>query len=355
MPEGRAGGAGRNAASAREPRWSRAPGGSRGSGVSRPQTGGERRRSALAPAKIDLHLGVGPLRPDGLHGLVAVSQSLSLYSRVTLTAEPDSAEDSLVASGPGTELIPQPGALVQRAIRRCFEVARRPPEPVRIEIDTDIPVASGLGGGAADAAAALLAADEVFGLGLGISELAGIAASLGTHVPLALHGGTVLGIGHGESITPMPFRGSALHWVVAMARDGLDAAETYAELDRRRQAGSAPVSVSFDAEGDAIDDGHIDLARALAGGDARAIAANVRNELGGAALALRPALRRALEDGREGGALAALVAGSGPTCLFLCADAEAAVDIATELATSGAAHAIRTASSPVGGARLIEE
>lgn len=327
------------------------------SGVPKAQPGGERRRIAVAPARVGLHVGVGALRGDGLHGLVTVSQSLGMWTRVVVTAEAETGTTTPGFSGPGTEVLAgrrETGTtLVERAVAAAFAAAHRPPEPARIEVRTQIPVAAGLGSGAADAAAALVAADELFGLGLGAEGRAGIARSLGGDVPLALHGGTVLGLGHGEYLTPMPFRGEPLDWVVAMARDGLDAEETYGELDARRERGAAPASASFDVEGRPVDDGHIDLARALAGGDRREIAAHLSNELAGAAVALRPGLRRTLEDGREAGALAGLVAGSGPTCLFLCADEAAALDVATELATRGSAHAARAVVGPVPGAHVV--
>lgn len=321
--------------------------------VTRPQSGETRRRTAAAPAKFNLHLGVGPRRADGLHGIVTVYQSVGLWTHVTMTAEPESGTGTVTFSGPSTYVERGDEDLVRAAVRRCFETAGRPEEAMRVDIDSDIPVRGGMGSGAANAAASIVAANALFGLGLSPAQELGVAQSLGSDVPLCLHGGTMLGIGHGEQVTPMPWRGDPLHWVVAMARAGLGAETVFAELDRMRGAGTAHPSASFDAEDQPVDDGHIDLARALAGGDVDEIAANLYNDLANAVASLRPAIRRTLEDGREAGALAAVIAGSGPTCLLLCRDGASALDVATELATRGSAHAVRAITGPTRGAHII--
>lgn len=318
----------------------------------RPNDGALRSRTAAAPAKLNLHLGVGPLRADGLHGIVTVYQSVGLWTHVRVTADPESSSDTVSFSRSSTNVEHRDGALVRAAVARTFEAAGRPAERVRIDIDTDIPVHGGLGSDSANAAAAIVATNSLFGLGLTASQEMGIAQTLGSDVPVCLHGGTMLGIGHGEQVTPMPWRGEPLHWVVAMARDGIDASEVYAELDRMREAGTARPSVSFDDENRPIDDGHLDLARALATANVDVIAANLYNDLANAVATLRPSVRRTLEDGREAGALAAVIAGSGPTCVLLCLDGAAALDVATELATGGRAHAVRTATGPTRGAHV---
>lgn len=320
--------------------------------ATRPHPGETRRRTAAAPAKVNLHLGVGPKRADGLHGIVTVYQAVGLWTHVTMTAEPESGSGAVTFSGPSTYVERGDGALVRAAVRRCFESAGRPEEGVRVDIDSDIPVRGGMGSSAANAAASIVAANSLFGLELSTAQELEVAQSLGSDVPLCLHGGTMLGIGHGEQVTPMPWRGDRLHFVVAMAREGLGAESVFAELDRMRTAGTARSSASFDAEDQPIDDGHIELARALAGGDVDEIAAHLYNDLANAVASLRPAVRRTLEDGREAGALAAVIAGSGPTCLLLCRDGASALDVATELATRGSAHAIRAVTGPTRGAHI---
>lgn len=320
--------------------------------VTRPHSGETRRRTAAAPAKLNLHLGVGPQRADGLHGIVTVYQSVGLWTHVTMTAEPASGSGTVAFSGPSTYVERGDEALVRAAVRRCFETSGRPEEAVRVDIDSDIPVRGGMGSGAANAAASIVAANSLFELGLSPARELEVAQTLGSDVPLCLHGGTMLGIGHGEQVSPMPWRGDPLHWVVAMAREGLGAESVFAELDRMRGAGTAHSSASFDAENQPVDDGHIELARALAGGDVDEIAANLYNDLANAVVSLRPAVRRTLEDGREAGALAAVIAGSGPTCLLLCRDGGTALDVATELATRGSAHAVRAVTGPTRGAHI---
>lgn len=317
-----------------------------------PNTRAVRSRTAVAPAKLNLHLGVGPQRADGLHGIVTVYQSVGLWTHVRMTADPDSSSDSVTYSGSSTNVEQKDIDLVRSAVARSFDASGRPAEPVHIEIDSEIPVHGGLGSDSANAAAAIVAANSLFGLGLSAAKEMDIARTLGSDVPVCLHGGTMLGIGHGEQVTPMPWRGEPLHWVVAMAREGLEAGSVFAELDRMRETGTARPSVSFDEELQPIDDGHLDLARALTSADVEAIAGNLYNDLANAVASLRPSVRRTMEVGREAGALATVIAGSGPTCLLLCRDGAAALDVATELATSGTAHAVRTVTGPTRGAHV---
>lgn len=311
--------------------------------------------TAVAPAKINLHLGVGPLREDGYHGLVTIYQSVDMWARVTLTADPAAQTWSISAVGPGAEDVPCDDTnLAFRAVRDCFAAAGRELPAVGIHLTKQIPVAGGMAGGSADAAAAIVAADDLYGLHLSGDQQLEIAAGLGSDVPFCLKGGTVLGTGHGERVTPMPAAHTPLHWVVATAEDGLSTPSVFRELDRLRAAGTVPESGSFDADGHAVDAGHIELARALAAGDIAQIAAWLHNDLQAAALSLRPVLRKTLEAGREAGALAAMVSGSGPTCLFLCRDADEALDVATELTSRGLARSVHTTTGPTAGAQVLE-
>jgi 4-diphosphocytidyl-2-C-methyl-D-erythritol kinase len=161
-------------------------------------------------------------------------------------------------------------------------------------------------------------------------------------VPFALLGGTALGTGRGELLEPLPSP-AELHWVFATAGFGISTAAAYAELDRLRAAGATAAP--------ALDAGR--LRAALAGGDLDAIASALHNDLQSASLSLAPPLRDALAAGREAGALAALVSGSGPTGAFLCADDRHARRVAQGLRDAGACRTAVTACGPVPGAVVV--
>ncbi len=291
-----------------------------------------------APSKVNLHLGIGDLRPDGYHDLTTVFQALSLTDDVRITP---AGSLTVKVSGEGAAEVPTDRTnLVWKAAVRLAHLAGRAPL-VEIAIRKGIPVAGGMAGGSADAAAALVGLDALWELGLGRDELAGIAAELGSDVPFALHGGTALGTGRGERLLPVLAR-NTFHWVLALARGGLSTPAVFAELDRLRVQGEPPRLGEPQW-----------LIQALAGGDAAALAPLLGNDMQAAALSLAPELRRTLRAGVTAGALAGIVSGSGPTCAFLCESADAAVAVAAELAGAGVCRSVRTAAGPVPGARIV--
>ncbi|MDP0397910.1 4-(cytidine 5'-diphospho)-2-C-methyl-D-erythritol kinase [Tsukamurella strandjordii] len=291
-----------------------------------------------APAKVNLHLGVGDVRPDGYHELQTVFQALSLHDEVTLSR---SEELSLHVSGEGAQDVPtDPTNLAARAVVALAERYGLDPA-LRIAIAKGIPVAGGMAGGSADAAAALLGAATLWHLDLSRPELDEIAATLGSDVPFSLHGGTALGTGRGEQLIPALSRGE-FHWTLALAREGLSTPAVYRELDRLREVGDPPRAGSPD-----------DLLAAVASGDPNRLAPLLANDLQAAALSLQPGLRRTLRAGMEAGALAGIVSGSGPTCAFLCIDADSAVEVGSELAGAGVCRTVRVASGPVAGAEVL--
>ncbi|MEC3916961.1 4-(cytidine 5'-diphospho)-2-C-methyl-D-erythritol kinase [Nocardia sp. CDC160] len=291
-----------------------------------------------APAKVNLHLGVGDLREDGYHDLTTVFQALSLSDDVQLA--PSSALRVKV-TGEGADEVPTDrGNLVWQAAVKLADLGGRAPL-VEIAISKGIPVAGGMAGGSADAAAALIGLNDLWELGLGRTELSEIAAELGSDVPFSLHGGTALGRGRGEKLLPVLSR-NTFHWVLALAKDGLSTPAVFRELDRLRELGQPPRLGSPE-----------ELLQALASGEAKQLAPLLGNDLQAAALSLKPELRRTLRAGVTAGALAGIVSGSGPTCAFLCEDEESAVTVAAELAGAGVCRSVRTAHGPVPGARRI--
>ncbi|QLY32565.1 4-(cytidine 5'-diphospho)-2-C-methyl-D-erythritol kinase [Nocardia huaxiensis] len=293
-----------------------------------------------APSKVNLHLGVGDLREDGYHDLTTVFQALSLSDDLRLSP---SANLTVKVSGEGADEVPTDrGNLVWQAAVRLAHIAGRAPL-VEIAITKGIPVAGGMAGGSADAAAALVGLNDLWELGLGRAELFDLAAELGSDVPFSLHGGTALGRGRGEKLLPVLSR-NTFHWVLALAKGGLSTPAVFRELDRLRETGNPPRLESPE-----------ELLQALASGDATQLAPLLGNDLQAAALSLKPELRRTLRAGVSAGALAGIVSGSGPTCAFLCEDEESAVAVAAELSGAGVCRSVRTASGPVPGARVISD
>ena len=291
------------------------------------------------PAKVNLHLGVGKLRDDGFHELVTVFQAVDLADEVT--ARP-ALGLAVRMSGEGAADLPcGPQNIAWRAASRLAEHAQVPPD-VLLEIHKAIPVAGGMAGGSADAAATLLACATLWRTGSSRADLLGLAARLGSDVAFPLLGGTALGTGRGEVLAPALTTGQ-FHWVLALAAFGISAADAYRELDRQRAAGDAP----HPAGGPEV------LLDALRAGDPQRVGAALTNDLQPAALVLAPSLRRTLAAGTELGAIAGIVCGSGPTCAFLCSDAHAATRLAAALAADGVCRTTRVASGPVPGARVV--
>lgn len=249
----------------------------------------------IAPAKLNLCLYLGPTRADGLHELCSLFQPLELADRITVGAA-DGEDEVVCEAVAGPNLAADAlAALRERGWERG---------PLRIEIEKRIPVAAGLGGGSADAAAILrLAEDEIEGL-------AGIAAGLGADVPSQLEPALALVTGAGERVEPLPEPGE---WGAVLVPDerGLATAEVYAEADRLGLGRSASELA-----------GHGERLRGAAteGASPLEYAELLVNDLGRAALSLRPEIGETLDALREAGAGHALITGSGPTAVGLFAD-----------------------------------
>ncbi|SNS73761.1 4-diphosphocytidyl-2-C-methyl-D-erythritol kinase [Geodermatophilus pulveris] len=301
---------------------------------------------ARAPAKVNLHLAVGPLREDGYHELRTVYLAVSLFD--TVTVRPGAGLTVTVtgegAAGSGTDAVPTDRRnLVWQAAELLAERAGVPAD-ADITIDKSIPAAAGLAGGSADAAAALVALDALWGTHATRGELGALAARLGSDVPFSLVGGVALGSGRGEQLSPVLAR---RRWdlVLGISGEGLSTPTVYAELDRLRAEGRVP-----DGEVHPSPDPVI---AALRSGPVRALASSLANDLQPPALSLRPDLRRALRAATGAGAAAAIVSGSGPTVAALAPDEAAAVRMAATLAGEGVYRTVRAVHGPVPGARLV--
>jgi 4-diphosphocytidyl-2-C-methyl-D-erythritol kinase len=322
------------------------------------------------PAKLNLQLAVGPPRADGYHDLVTVFHAVSLFDEVTVeTAE----HDGVTVTGEGADRVPGGGDnLALRAVAALRAVvggrgvggsrsggsgvggsrsggsgvggSGSGAGNVHVTIAKRIPVAAGLAGGSADAAAALVACNQLWASGLTQTQLGQVGATVGSDVAFAVLGGTAVGRGRGEQLTPALVPAMRYHWVLAFADGQLPTPGVYAALDRLRAArGVQPAEPSLDAE----------LMSALRCGDAALVGKRLTNDLQPAALSLFPALRKTLAAGLELGALGALVAGSGPTCAFLASNAERALALAVSLSGAGVCRSVARVSGPVPGAAVV--
>ena len=327
------------------------------------------------PAKINLQLAVGPPRADGYHDLVTVFHAVSLFDEITAT---NATRDRVTVTGEGAAQVPADGDnLALRAVAALRTVVPGGPG-VHIAIAKRIPVAAGLAGGSADAAGALVACNELWEAGLGQPELLDIAATVGSDVAFALLGGTAVGRGRGEQLTPALAPATPYHWVLALADGQLSTPAVYAALDKQRAAraarpgapggtggaggpgrarGGAGASGGAGGPGGAGGAGgpvlDAALMSALRAGHASQVGRVLSNDLQPAALSLFPALRKTLAAGLELGALGALVSGSGPTCVFLAANAKRATDLAVSLSGAGVCRSVARVTGPVPGAAVV--
>ncbi len=300
---------------------------------------------ARAPGKINVFLGVGSLGDDGYHEIATAYQAVSLYEDVRATDAPDfsveftGAVDLSELETDGSNL----------AIRAATLLARTTGyrRGVHLEIEKNVPVAGGMGGGSADAAATLLACDALWGTDLAREELLELAATLGADVPFAFLGGTAIGTGRGDQLSPALAKGQ-FQWVLALADFGLSTPEVYRELDRHRERHALDI---FPAEAQPRVDANV--LQALRAGDPHMLAESLHNDLQAPALHLEPRLAEVIELGEENGALAGIVSGSGPTIAFLAADLDAALEL--QIALSAGRHTVVRATGPVHGARILGE
>ncbi len=296
--------------------------------------------SVRVPAKVNLQLSVGPRRADGFHELATVFHAVGLHDEVTVRSRRPGSGIALSCIGDGMADVPLDASnLAWQAAELIAGSARLEPD-VEIRINKNIPVAGGMAGGSADAAATLLACDSLWKLDSPRTVLDQLCSELGSDVTFALHGGTAIGTNRGERLTGVLAQGT-FHWVFALAGEGLSTAAVYAECDRLRADEQVPPPSVAEP-----------LMQALRAGDPVMLGKSLHNDLQPAAFSLRPSLKRVIDAGDEAGALGGIVSGSGPTCAFLARSAEHALDIAVSLTSTGLVRSVKRTSGPVPGARI---
>lgn len=289
------------------------------------------RVSASAPGKINIFFAVGKLRSDGYHDVLSIYQALDLREEITVA----SAEEWLVEvtgqiSAEQIASVPtgETNLVVRAAKALASSAGMQNPHPVSFEIAKSVPVAGGMGGGSADAAAALAAVNELWCAGVSEQQLLEVASKLGADVPFALLGGTALGTGAGEDLQVIKDV-QKLHWVLVANDAGLSTPRVYQRLDELRAArGQNPIEVP-------IPDSPQDLIAGLRSGDPQVVARYLRNDLMEAAVDLMPELADTMAAGVAAGAIAAMVSGSGPTVALLASDEDSATSIANQLSIQG--------------------
>ena len=285
---------------------------------------------ASSPGKVNVYFAVGAFLKDGFHDVASCYQALSLRERVLVEltgsfsidfAGPFEAESQLLVPRDSTNLVYQAGEQL-KALGSSLGS-----DKVSFLIHKSVPIAGGMAGGSADAAAALVALNSLFGSGLE-DQLPEAAANLGSDVPFSLMGGTAIGVGRGEVLTKVQ-DGPALHWVMTPNPAGLSTPQVYRQLDVMR------VNQGIDVSSLETPEVPEELLEALASGDVVEIAKLMHNDLEIAAVAMLPELQETLDAGRKAGSLRSMVSGSGPTIAHLAKNRIHAEQIATRLQAAG--------------------
>ena len=296
-----------------------------------------------APGKINVYLKVGAIDEAGYHDVAIAYPAVSLCEDVRVSEAPDFSVE--VTGTVELSRVPVDGANIAIKAARLLAARTGYAGGAHIHIDKHVPVTGGMGGGSADAAATLVACDALWGTELPREELLELARRLGADVPFALTGGTAIGTGRGDELSPALATGT-FHWVLALADFGLSTPAVYAELDEHRRRHAQDI---FPA--DPRPTVPASVLQALRAGAPRMLAEALHNDLQAPALHLEPSLADVLELGEQNGALAGIVSGSGPTVAFLTADVDSALEL--QVALSAARLNVVRATGPVHGARIV--
>jgi 4-diphosphocytidyl-2-C-methyl-D-erythritol kinase len=285
---------------------------------------------ASSPGKVNIYFAVGAFLKDGFHDVASCYQALSLRERVLVEL---SGSFSIDFAGPFEDacqlLVPKDNTnLVYRAGEELKALgSAMGSDKVSFLIHKRVPIAGGMAGGSADAAASLVALNSLFGAGLD-DKLPDAAANLGSDVPFSLLGGTAIGVGRGEVLTKVK-DGPALHWVMTPNPAGLSTPQVYRQLDITR------VNQGIDVSALEAPEVPEELLEALAAGDVATVAKLMHNDLEIAAVEMLPELAETLKAGQKAGSLRSMVSGSGPTIAHLAKNAIHAEQIATRLMAAG--------------------
>ncbi|KAE8316457.1 4-diphosphocytidyl-2-C-methyl-D-erythritol kinase [Aspergillus transmontanensis] len=275
------------------------------------------------PAKLNLYLHAGALRQDGYHDITMVYQAISLYDTMTISPSQDPQEFTMTVSGMDSDRIPADARnLVIKAAKRLADFSGISHQALHFDLVKSIPTEAGLGGGSADAAAALVGCNHIWKTGLDNEQLMDIGAHIGEDVPFFIRGLVGIGTGYHQPVIPVDVDTESMrtwHWVLGIMPRGLSTKLVFERSD----------NTPF-----------------------RHLTPYLNNNLQEAAEELDPDIGVALRMGREVGAIVSLMAGSGTTCLFLAGDEEHAERLAGELSDRNIFRKVVRAVGPVEGVRL---
>lgn len=300
-----------------------------------------------APGKINLSLAVGAVDADRYHELVTLFQAVDLYETVTVGPEDPERPGEFVlevdSAVPGEVPLDESNLAIRaaRMLQAHSEIARG----ASIHIRKQVPVAGGMGGGSADAAATLVALNELWRTDLSAETLHDLGSQLGADVPFPMLGHTALGRGNGSRLTTVLSR-SDWSWVLAIPGGHLSTPEVFRRHDELVAAAGRELP-----EQPALDDRQL---RALSSGDVSLLGATLFNDLQAAALSLHPGLEGVIDHLLQEGALGALVSGSGPTIAALAEDESHALELAESLRGTGLVEQAHVARGSAPGATLLE-
>ena len=295
-----------------------------------------------APGKVNLALRVGPVREDGYHPLATVFQAVSLFEEVTATQVPSGSGISLTVTGPQAAAVPADETNLAWQAAALLAERTGLPADVRLHITKGVPVAGGMAGGSADAAAALVACDALWDAGVPRPDLVEMAAELGADVPFSLLGHTAVGTGRGDLLTPAMTRGE-FHWCFATQSQGLSTPGVFRRFDE--------LAGPFTPEVAPAD--HTELMHALRAGDPVALGKTLHNDLQAPALDMRPEIAAVLEIATDSGALGAVVSGSGPTVAALGRSRQHALALGAAWTAADVVDTVWCATGPAPGTQIV--
>lgn len=293
-----------------------------------------------APGKVNLSLRVGGIDEHGYHPLINVFQAVGVWEEITATPRFDD-QIVLTVQGPGSRFVPLGESNLVTKAARALQQRCNVAHGVNLHIVKGVPVAGGMAGGSADAAATLVALNSLWHLGLSPEELLEVGAPLGADVPFSLFGGTAVGRGRGDLLTALEDNGT-YHWVFALRAKGLSTADVFARFDELVPAG-APLEESEN-------DG---LYAALVAGDVESLGANLHNDLQIPAFDMAPDLHLTVAKAKELGAVSVLLSGSGPTIAALVRSGEDARSLRDGLLAAGVCADAVVAQGAVRGAYIV--
>lgn len=300
-----------------------------------------------APGKVNLFLSAGAPGADGYHPLTTVFQAVRLIETVTARSQSRAAHGSITLSLEDAAVgVPTDSSNLAVRAARLLAEATGVTDGVDLTIRKRVPVAGGMAGGSADAAATLIACNALWGTGLGPDELQDLAMRLGADVPFPLLGATAVGHGRGDRLTPLMTRGRYL-WVLAFAARGLSTPAVFRRFDELASARSSGGVGASPAEAPET------MTSALRAGDARALAGALHNDLQEASVSLLPEIAEIMTTAERAGALRAIVSGSGPTVAALVPDATSATRVIRALTASELVRGTARVDAPVAGARVV--